>query len=754
MFRLTTLSIRSLLFLITFIVALPAAGIILYSGIQFRNVMLNDARKETLKFNDRIVSEQQNLVVGAELLMTALAQLPEVKNREVDKVEPILRELRKLNPMYSNIFIADQEGTVWATAVPVKPPFIIADRRYFRNALKNGQLSSGEYVVSRATTKPVFNLAYPVKNEQGTVIGVISVGFVIDQYRQLLERMQMPTGSSYVLIDHQGVVLSRAINPEPYLGKPYPIDDFRKIKDGEEFGTTTRRGIAGDRRIISYRKLRLAGEQTPYMYVTAGIPVDVAVREANRTLIRSMVLLSSFLVLACIGAVLIGKRAIVDRFKLLEDASQRLATGDLQVRISDLVVGGELGRLGKSFDAMAEELARREAERLKAETDRQAFERQLQHTQKLESLGVLAGGIAHDFNNILLAIIGNTDLALMRVNKESPAVENLRRIEQAATRAADLTKQMLAYSGKGRFVVENLDLNILLEEMLHILEVSISKKAVLRLNLTRPLPPVEADATQMHQILMNLVINASEAIGDRSGVIAVTTGSMDCDRSYLKNIWLEEGLEEGHYVYLEIADNGCGMSRETKAKLFDPFFTTKFTGRGLGMAAVLGIVRGHKGAINVYSEPDKGTTFKILLPASGETVDILSGGSHPDAWKGAGKVLLVDDEEVVRGIASEMLHELGFTTITANDGCEALEIFKTTPDIAFIILDLTMPHMDGEQCYHELSKLNPDVRVIISSGYNHQEVTQKFVGKGLAGFIQKPYRLAVLKDSIKQLLAG
>ncbi len=388
-------------------------------------------------------------------------------------------------------------------------------------------------------------------------------------------------------------------------------------------------------------------------------------------------------------------------------------------------------------------------ERKLAEEERQNLEQQMLHAQKLESLGVLAGGIAHDFNNILMAIIGNADLALMRINKESPAVENLHRIEQAAARAADLAKQMLAYSGKGKFVIENIDLNILLEEMLHMLEVSISKKAVLRFNPHQHLPTVEADITQMRQIVMNLVINASEAIGEKSGVIAITTGCMDCDRSYLKDVWLDENLQGGLYVYLEIADSGCGMDRNTLAKLFDPFFTTKFTGRGLGMAAVLGIVRGHRGAIKVYSEKQRGTTFKILLPASSRPAEIFNGDSNTNEWQGSGTVLLVDDEESVRGIGVEMLKELGFTTVTANDGREALEIFKSTPDIAFVILDLTMPHMDGEQCFRELRQLKPDIKVIMSSGYNEQEVTQKFVGKGLAGFIQKPYRLSTLQEVIR-----
>ncbi len=407
------------------------------------------------------------------------------------------------------------------------------------------------------------------------------------------------------------------------------------------------------------------------------------------------------------------------------------------------VDGSKMGYIGVIRDI---------TERKQAEREKQKLELQFQHTQKLESLGVLAGGIAHDFNNILASIIGNADLALMRINPESAAIDNLHNIEIASARAADLAKQMLAYSGKGRFTISNHDINGLLEEMLHILQVSISKKAVLRLNLTRPLPSIEADATQIRQIIMNLVINASEAIGDKSGVIAITTGCMDCDRSYLKDVWLDENLIDGLYVFIEITDTGCGMDKEILAKLFDPFFTTKFTGRGLGMAAVLGIVRGHKGAVKVYSEPGKGSTFKILLPASCKPAEIFNLGPQNDHWRGSGTVLLVDDEETIRGVGAEMLKELGFNVVTANDGREAIEVYKARTDISFVILDLTMPHMDGEQCFRELRLLNPDVKVILSSGFSELEVTQKFVGKGLAGFIQKPYKLSVLCEGVMEMV--
>jgi len=395
-------------------------------------------------------------------------------------------------------------------------------------------------------------------------------------------------------------------------------------------------------------------------------------------------------------------------------------------------------------------IARDITSRKKADEERLAFERQMMQTQKLESLGVLAGGIAHDFNNILMSIIGNADLALTRINKESPATDNLRHVLDASSRAADLVRQMLAYSGRGRFIIENIDINVLVQEMTHMLEVSISKRAVLRFNLHRPLPSVTADATQIRQVIMNLVINASEAIDDRSGIIAITTGCMNCDKRYLEQISLDKHIPIGLYVFLEIADTGCGMDEKTLARVFDPFFTTKFTGRGLGMAAVQGIIRGHHGAIKIYSEVGKGTTFKVFLPAVTLPEELFNNTSEEDSvWRGTGTVLLVDDEESVLGIGSEMLRELGFDVITALDGLQGIDLFiENKEKITCVILDLTMPHLDGEQTFRELRRLQADVKVIMSSGYNEQEVTQRFIGKGLAGFIQKPYRLSTLRETL------
>ena len=384
--------------------------------------------------------------------------------------------------------------------------------------------------------------------------------------------------------------------------------------------------------------------------------------------------------------------------------------------------------------------------------ERRHIEEQMLHVQKLESLGILAGGIAHDFNNILMAVMGNADLALRRLSPESPVVSYLQQVQAAASKATDLAHQMLAYSGRGKFVVESLDINRVIEEMMHMLEVSISKKAHLRFNFSEDLPAVEADATQLRQVIMNLVINASEAIGEKSGVIAISTGAFDCDVLYLRETWLDEGLSEGLYVYFEVADTGCGMDQSTITRIFDPFFTTKFTGRGLGMAAVLGIVRGHKGAIKVYSEVGKGTTFKVLMPAASRPARIFDETRSEPPWSGAGIVLLVDDEDTVRAVGKAMLGELGFEVITADNGKEAVALFRQRrQEITVVLMDLTMPHMGGEDAFREMRRIDPEVKVIITSGYNEQEVAPRFIGKRLSGFLQKPFRLSVLREALRAI---
>ena len=392
---------------------------------------------------------------------------------------------------------------------------------------------------------------------------------------------------------------------------------------------------------------------------------------------------------------------------------------------------------------------------------------QMQHTQRLESLGVLAGAIAHDFNNLLTAVLGNVDMATADLTPTASGHAYLQEIDRAARQAADLCRQLLAYAGKGDFSIQKLDLGHLVQEMVYMLEVSISKKAVLRYNLAPDLPQVEADAAQMRQVILNLIVNASEAIGERSGYVSVTTGVTHCDNNYLADCLLGDTRKAGVYVYLEVADNGYGMDPLTLDRIFEPFFTTKLAGRGLGLAAVLGIVRVHNGVVRVTSEPGKGTTFKVLLPALPTAIAAAeeenAGKEEPPeeslpAWRGSGTVLVVDDEESVRTIARQMLERMGFRVVLAGDGSEAVQVFRDMETsgerITCVLLDLTMPHMDGEEAFRELRRLRKDVTVVLASGYSEQALADRFAGMGMSGFLQKPYRLASLQRKMADLLGN
>ena len=391
--------------------------------------------------------------------------------------------------------------------------------------------------------------------------------------------------------------------------------------------------------------------------------------------------------------------------------------------------------------------------RLKSEEERRHLERQMLHAQKLESLGVLAGGIAHDFNNFLMVILGNAELAAVGLNQESPTYAGLHEIVKTSRRAAELCHHMLAYSGQGHFVIEPLNLSHLVQDMFQMLKVSVFKKISLQYDLSPELPAIEADASQMRQVIMNLAVNASEAIGDQKGDITIATGDMLCDAEYLTSAIFKAAPPEGHYVYLDVTDTGCGMDAATLSKIFDPFFTTKFQGRGLGLAAVMGIMRGHQGIIKVQSEPDQGTTFRILFPVSEKVVPADEFDTTTQFFQGSGMVLLVDDEEPIRTLGKSMLEYLGFPVLVAENGIEALDLFRERKDeISVVLMDLTMPHMDGEEAFQEMQRLQPDVRVLLASGYSENHVAKRFAGKGLAGFIQKPYQMAALSKKLQEIL--
>jgi PAS domain S-box-containing protein len=374
---------------------------------------------------------------------------------------------------------------------------------------------------------------------------------------------------------------------------------------------------------------------------------------------------------------------------------------------------------------LREESARREAEASEART---------RHVQKLESIGVLAGGIAHDFNNLLHVVLGNADLARLHLPEASVAREHLDEVVRATQRAAELTQQLLAYSGRGAVETRQLNLSDEVRDMATLLRTAISKQAGLVWDLATDLPAISADPTQVRQIVMNLITNASDALGDASGAITLRTGRADDPRA---------GSDPHDFVFLEVTDTGCGMDTGTLQRIFDPFFSTKFSGRGLGLAAVMGIVETHQGHIRIRTAPGEGTTFRILFPAVG---DLAPDAERPRSsgvdWRGRGTVLLAEDEEGVREVVGRMMERMGFRVLPAQDGVAALEALERNGDtVTAVLLDVSMPRMGGSEVLRRIRQRRPELPVILMSGYTEQEVASKLLNgdQAATGFLQKPF---------------
>ena len=385
-------------------------------------------------------------------------------------------------------------------------------------------------------------------------------------------------------------------------------------------------------------------------------------------------------------------------------------------------------------------------------TSRRRLEEKMRQSQKLESLGILAGGIAHDFNNLLVGILGNASVLIEETQPDSPLRDVMENLMQASERAAHLTRQMLAYSGKGRFVVERLDLALQVQQILALIDASIPKNVKVELNFERNLPPIEGDAGQIQQLIMNLVINGAEAIGPGGGIVTVSTTLREIGPDYVRDNLAGDNIPPGSYLVLEVHDNGIGMDAATQARIFDPFFTTKFTGRGLGLAAVLGIVRGHHGALTVYSEPGKGTSFKVFLPSARTQAPSATTPAPTTEFRGQGTILVVDDEEMVQRTLKAALERYGYTVLAASGGREAMQVLQQRREgISLVLLDMTMPGMSGEETLQALLAIRADVPVIATSGYNEMEALRRF-GEGLSGFIQKPYTPRKLAEKIRNVL--
>jgi signal transduction histidine kinase/CheY-like chemotaxis protein len=386
-------------------------------------------------------------------------------------------------------------------------------------------------------------------------------------------------------------------------------------------------------------------------------------------------------------------------------------------------------------------------ERKQAEAERETLNRQLQDAQQWESLGVLAGGIAHDFNNILTVILGSAGLARKLIPAMNPAVIHLDQIEQASRRAADLCRQLLAYAGRGHAATGKTDVNELIRNSTALLAIPSAKSAGIQFDLADGLPLVSADAAPVRQVLVNLVINAVEAIGETGGKVTLATGLIEVPIAVPVGYQLPPPA--GRYVRLVVSDTGPGIPLDVQARMFDPFFTTKFAGRGLGLAAVLGIMRAHHGAIRVSSEAGKGAMVETLWPV---VVSSISPLTIPAPPANVGKALIVDDEMYVREVTASTVQELGFEPLVAGDGATALALFQQYRDeIRVAVLDVVMPGMSGDQLLREVRAVAPSLPALLVSGFTDRRIIGAEPGLHTE-FVQKPFHPEDLLAAMRRVL--
>jgi signal transduction histidine kinase/ActR/RegA family two-component response regulator len=420
------------------------------------------------------------------------------------------------------------------------------------------------------------------------------------------------------------------------------------------------------------------------------------------------------------------------------DFEYRLVRADGAIRYMSDSVRTTHVESGRRLDGVSRDVT----EVKEGEEERLRLEERFQQAQKLDSLGVLAGGIAHDFNNLLVAMLGHARLAEEDLPQESPIRHNLKSVIKAARQAGDLCGQMLAYAGKVPIDTKAIELDEIVEEIGELLRASIPSSTLIRYSFDKEVPSLRGDASQVRQVALNLITNASESIGDTGGEIMLRVQTTQYDSAGLAEMEFSETLEPGPYVVLTVSDTGCGMDGSIRTKIFEPFYTTKFAGRGLGLAAVVGIVRGHGGAIQIESEIGHGSSVSVIFPAvdwaAASETDLSENEPRPS--RGARKVLLVEDEEAARELARIVLERSGIDVVEAADGVEALAIFRLQPeDFDCVLLDLTMPHMDGVETYARLQKVRPDIPVILCSGYPESAAVARFANLGLSGFLKKPY---------------
>lgn len=721
---------------------MPCLGILLYSGIEQRRERIETAKSDVSLLTRTMAEAQKGITQSTKQILSTLSLLPAIQTEDPGECNLLFRAILEQNPNFDNITLVDLSGQVIASGKTFTETNL-ADRKHVKEALEKKDFAVGEYIITRVgTANPAFTFAYPVFDKENNLRALLTAAIKLDVFARFYDVTTLPEKSFLAVTDHNGIRMfyypaQKNTNP---IGQPIQTKPWNIANNGADEGLFFATGSDGLRRIFAYEKIQLSDENTPYLYVWAGIPEDYILRPANAALTRNILLLLLTTVASLLISWVIGRKTLISPIQRLVTLTREFSQGNFEARIERNTQTGEIAILTEAFHDMAKTLA-----------EKIQLEEQYRQTQKMEAIGQLAGGVAHDFNNMLGVILGYAELALEEVNQSHPLYNKLKEIQKAALRSADITRKLLAFARKQEIEPRVLDLNETVEGMLKMLRRLIGEDINLTWLPGAGLWPVKVDPSQIDQILANLCINGRDAIAG-IGQITVQTENSTLDVEYCA---AHTEFVPGEYVRMTVTDSGCGIDQTTLPQIFDPFFTTKdvSAGTGLGLATVFGAVKQNNGFINVSSELGLGTSFTIYLPRHhGDTKQRDKELTLPIMRDNA-TILLVEDEATILSMTMTMLESLGYTVLPADSPEQAIRrAAEFAGEIDMLITDVVMPGLNGRDLADLLVEKYPKMRCLFMSGYTADIITNHGVLDNGLYFIQKPFTKNNLAVKIRQVM--
>jgi signal transduction histidine kinase/CheY-like chemotaxis protein len=733
------------------LVAVPALALLVSTSFDRRQQAELRVADDATRLVRLATLNEQRLIEGTRQLLIAVSQSRDVSEGNRDGCGAYLQQLvPQYGATYANLAVSDASGLVICRGVP-GPTLSIADRSYYQQAVAERRFVVGEYQIGRTTGTASLPFAYPVVGADGAVRGLVFAMVDLERLNRGLIGADWPDDASLIITDRNQTIVARYPNWQAWIGKSL-ANDPGTIAIGSKPQGTLDVTEEGERQLFAFAKIMVPIDTG--LTVRVAISTTRAMVSANRAMYESLTALGLVSLLVMIGVKTASERLIIQPIVQLTGASRRIAAGDLGARAASSTTIPELSELGQDFDDMAAALEEREAARLRAERERKDLEQQYYQAQKMDAVGRLAGGIAHDFNNMLTAIIGYCELLL-----EDPALTeaqcgDVREIQKAGRTAATLTRQLLAFSRREIIEPVALDVNSILAGMDKMLHRLIGENMRVESRLSGERSCVKADRGQLEQVILNLLVNARDAMPNGGRIVLETS-----------NLLLRDGVTSSHlaappgrYVLLSVSDEGCGIREEILPYLFEPFFTTKGVGKGtgLGLATIYGIVKQSGGGICVKSRIDQGSVFEIYLPQSSEQPSepprsvFVERGPAPSAT-----ILVVEDDPGIRELAGRVLSKIGYVVLLASGGEEARGLCERHDGAIHLLLsDVVMPGMSGPKVAELLIGMRPSMKVLYMSGYTDDAILRHGVMAHDMPFLQKPFTPERLVNKILDVLGN